>query len=141
MLRVAMPSFRGEPVPLDMEGVVIVPLKAGNDHRPIVAVCIYKTPPGKGTHEPDGHLARNPSYDQIHYTEGVLAFRKDTAVGAEGDLRLEGLLFEPGQPVEVLVISKAAGPAADAGRSLLDSVVEYRDPLEPVASEDWDAPQ
>jgi len=54
---------------------------------------------------------------------------------------LEGLPFEPGQPVEVLVISKAAGPAAETGRSLLDSVLEFRDPLEPVAGEDWDALQ
>lgn len=52
---------------------------------------------------------------------------------------MEGLPFEPGQPVEVLVISKAVGPAAAASASLRDSVLEFRDPLEPVADEDWDA--
>ena len=67
------------------------------------------------------------------------AFWKNTAVGAQGDLRLEGLPFEPGQPVEVLVISKPVGSAAAAGASLRDSVLEFRDPLEPVAPEDWDA--
>ncbi|HMD71920.1 MAG TPA: hypothetical protein VKF41_11280 [Bryobacteraceae bacterium] len=67
------------------------------------------------------------------------AFWKDTAVGPQGDLRLEGLPFEPGQPVEVLVISKTTGSVAAASRSLRDSVTEFRDPLEPVADEDWDA--
>lgn len=66
------------------------------------------------------------------------AFWKDAAVGAQGDLRLEGLPFEPGQPVEVLVISKTV---ATAGRSLRDSVLDFRDPFEPVAGEDWDALQ
>ena len=97
--------------------------------------------PSQGTHEPDGRLVRKPFHDQILYTEGVQAFWRDTAAGAQGDLRLEGLPFEPGQPVEVLVISKTAGSAATAGRSLLDSVIEFRDPLEPVASEDWKALQ
>jgi hypothetical protein len=96
------------------------------------------TAPG---HTPTGLPARDPSRGQIFYTEDVQAFSRDTAVGAEGDLHLEGLPFEPGQPVEVLVISKAAGPAAETGRSLLDSVLEFRDPLEPVAGEDWDALQ
>jgi len=71
----------------------------------------------------------------------VQAFRTDTAIGAQGDLRLEGLPFEPGQAVEVLVISKTVGSATAAGQSLLGSVLEFHDPLEPVASEDWDALQ
>lgn len=33
--------FRAELVPLDMGDIVIVPLKAGNGHTPIVAACIY----------------------------------------------------------------------------------------------------
>jgi hypothetical protein len=82
-----------------------------------------------------------PRCDQILYTYGVQAFRTDTAVGAQDDLRLDGLPFEPGQAVEVLVISKPAGSAADARQSLRGSVIEYHDPLEPVASEDWDALQ
>jgi hypothetical protein len=54
---------------------------------------------------------------------------------------LDGLPFEPGQPVEVLVVSKTAGSTTAAGRSLRDSVLEFREPLEPVAGEDWDALQ
>ena len=68
---------------------------------------------------------------QAHWTE--------TTVGEHGELVLEDLPFEPGQPVEVLVISKTAGSTTVGGRSLRDSVLEFREPLEPVASEDWDA--
>lgn len=76
---------------------------------------------------------------QILYIDGVQAYRKDTAVGAHGDLRLEGLPFAPGQPVEVLVISKTPGSPTVGGRSLRDSVLDFREPFEPVAGEDWDA--
>jgi len=54
---------------------------------------------------------------------------------------LEDLPFEPGQPVEVLVVSKATGSTTVSDRSLRDSVIEFHEPLEPVASEDWDALQ
>jgi hypothetical protein len=84
---------------------------------------------------------RNTSHDQILYTEGVQAHWRETTVGEHGELVLYGLPFEPGQPVEVLVVSKTAGSTTAAGRSLRDSVLEFREPLEPVASEDWDALQ
>jgi hypothetical protein len=71
----------------------------------------------------------------------VEAHWRETIVGERGKLVLEGLPFDPGQVVEALVISKAEGSAAPAGRSLRDSVLEYREPLEPVAGEDWDALQ
>jgi hypothetical protein len=35
--------IRGELVPLDMDDVVIVPLKAENNHNAIVSGCIYET--------------------------------------------------------------------------------------------------
>jgi hypothetical protein len=71
----------------------------------------------------------------------VQAFWKDAAVGAQGDLRLEGLPFAPGEPVEVLVLSKTAGSAEAGGRSLRNSVLDFREPFGPVAGEDWDALQ
>jgi hypothetical protein len=71
----------------------------------------------------------------------VQAHWRETTVGEHGELLLEGLPFEAGQPVEVLVISKRAGPATAGDRSLRNSVLEYREPLEPVANEDWDALQ
>ena len=65
---------------------------------------------------------------------------RETTVGEHGELVLDGLPFEPGQPVEVLVMSKTTGLRAE-GRSLRDSVIEFHEPLEPVASEDWDTLQ
>lgn len=62
---------------------------------------------------------------------------RETTVGEHGELVLADLPFKPGQPVEVLVVSRA--PAPDQGGTLRGSVLEYRDPLEPVADEDWDA--
>lgn len=77
--------------------------------------------------------------DPIFYTEGVEAHWRETTVGEHGELVLEGLPFDPGQAVEVLVVSKAAGSAGAAGLGLRDSVLEFREPFEPVASDDWDA--
>jgi hypothetical protein len=71
----------------------------------------------------------------------VQAHWSETTVGKHGELLLEGLPFEAGQKVEVLVISKAAGSTTPGEPSLRRSVLEYREPLEPVASEDWDALQ
>jgi hypothetical protein len=87
---------------------------------------------------------RRPSASQhisrpILYNEGVQAQWRETTVGEHGELVLHGLPFAPGQPVEVLVVSKTAGSTTAGGRSLRDSVFEFREPLEPVASEDWDA--
>ena len=79
------------------------------------------------------------SHDQIFYTEGLQAHWRESTVGEHGDLVLEGLPFEPGQPVEVLVMSKPAASATAGDRSLRDSVLEFGELLEPVASEDWDA--
>jgi hypothetical protein len=69
----------------------------------------------------------------------VQAHWRDAAVGEHGELVLQGLPFDPGQPVEVLVLSKTAGSTASGSQSLRESVLEFHDPLEPVASEDWDA--
>ena len=85
----------------------------------------------KGSH----HMARSS------ILKGVQAHWRETTVGEHGELVLEGLPFKPGQPVEVLVVSKTAGSTTGGGGSLRDSVLEFREPLEPVAGEDWDALQ
>jgi hypothetical protein len=69
--------------------------------------------------------------------EGVWALWRETTVDEHGEVVLKDLPFEPGQPVEVLVVSKT--PASRAAGSLRDSVLEFHGPFEPVASEDWDA--
>jgi len=78
---------------------------------------------------------RNTAHDQILYTEGVQAHWRETTVGEHGELVLEDLPFEPGQAVEVLVVSKTTGSTTAGGRSLRDSVLEFHEPFEPAASE------
>lgn len=67
---------------------------------------------------------------------GVRAHWRETTVGEHGELLLVDLPLEPGQPVEVLVVPRAPSVA---GHTLRGSVLEYRDPLGPVANEDRDA--
>ena len=90
-----------------------------------------------------GALNRRPSTtqcsDQILYTVDVQAHWSETTVGEHGEIVLEGLPFEPGQPVEVLVVSKTVESATAEIPNLRGSVLEYHDPLEPIANDDWDA--
>jgi len=72
------------------------------------------------------------------YTGGVEANWIEATVGENGQLVLTGVPFAPGESVDVLIVSKHPSPKP-AGRSLLGSVIEYRNPFAPVAEEDWDA--
>jgi hypothetical protein len=63
------------------------------------------------------------------------ALWRETTVGDRGEVVLEGLPF--GQPVEVVVLSKAAASEAASRRNLRGSVLEFLGPLEPVAGDDW----
>jgi hypothetical protein len=74
----------------------------------------------------------------MFHTEGVQAHWQQTTVGEHGELVLENLPFEAGQPVDVLVIAKGADSKSALGGGLRGSVLSYDDPLEPVANEDWD---
>jgi hypothetical protein len=67
--------------------------------------------------------------------------RREGVVGERGDLLVEGLPFDPGQAVEVFVGLKAAPSLKTQRQTLRGSVLEYRDPLEPVASEAWEVLQ
>jgi hypothetical protein len=75
----------------------------------------------------------------LAYTEGAEAHRTEATIGGHGTLLLQNLPFEPGQPVEVLVVSRQRTEAEETSRSLLGSVLEYRDPFQPVADEEWEA--
>jgi hypothetical protein len=59
------------------------------------------------------------------YAKSVQAHWTETTVGKHGELVLETVPFEPGQPVEVLVVSKTSGSMSAGGRSLRDSVIEF----------------
>jgi hypothetical protein len=76
---------------------------------------------------------------QILYTEGVEAHWIEATIVERGKLILEDLPFAAGQAVEVLVLPGRAPSACGQIKTLRDSVLEYRDPFDPVASEDWEA--
>ena len=124
----------------------MIPLTSG----PTIASVTRRSRPKPREHpggpqKPHSELKRRGSGVSQHisrpilYNEGVQAQWRETTVGEHGDLVLRDLPFEPGQPVEVLVVSKTAGSTTAGGRSLRDSVFEFREPMEPVATEDWDA--
>jgi hypothetical protein len=63
----------------------------------------------------------------------------NATIGEHGELVLENLPFKPGQSVEVFVLPRPMPRAHGDKGALGDSVLEYRGPFEPVASEDWEA--
>jgi hypothetical protein len=70
---------------------------------------------------------------EAHWIEATIVER--------GKLILEDLPFAPGQTVEVLVLSRRPPSTDGQIKTLRDSVLEYRDPFQPVASDDWEAQQ
>jgi hypothetical protein len=78
------------------------------------------------------------TFQPFFYTKGVEAHWLDAKVGEHGELVLENLPFPPGLSVEVLVVPRLARQDGVPDTGLRDSVVEYRDPFEPVAGADWD---
>ena len=69
------------------------------------------------------------------------AHRIETTLTQDGTLTLDHLPFQAGETVEVIVLTNP-GIQSPADRfALRGTVIEYRDPFEPVAEEDWDALQ
>ena len=67
------------------------------------------------------------------------AHRIDATIGEHGELILKHLPFAPGESVEALILSRAV-PVGDSDTATSrNSVLEYRDPFEPVAIEDWES--
>lgn len=65
------------------------------------------------------------------------AYRVEKRVAANGTLQLEALPFTAGELVVVIVLSRDAPVAARS--PVRGQVLEYVDPTEPVAFEDWKA--
>ena len=64
-----------------------------------------------------------------------------TVVGADGSVRLDRLPFQVGQAVGITIhpLEPAPGPASPSRYPLAGLPIEYREPFEGVASEDWEA--
>ena len=64
-----------------------------------------------------------------------------TVVAADGSVRVDRLPFQAGQAVGITIhpLEQAPGSASPSRYSLAGLPVEYREPFEGVASEDWEA--
>jgi hypothetical protein len=63
-----------------------------------------------------------------------------TVVGADGSVRVDSLPFQAGQAVGITIhpLEPAPGPASPSRYPLAGLPIEYREPFEGVASEDWE---
>jgi hypothetical protein len=105
--------IRGELVPLDMDDVVIVPLKAENNHNAIVSGCIYETlhgaqaPTGwrRGISPPTCELSIHPA--RAPAPPGLVRFVAETLVRSTARKLPEDLLEESGRSSDTLRVSRA----------------------------------
>jgi hypothetical protein len=67
------------------------------------------------------------------------AVRIETTVGAHGEVRLTELPFHAGEVVEIIVLPRPAGSTAAIKFPLRGTPIEYHQPTEPVAVDDWEA--
>ena len=65
------------------------------------------------------------------------AYRIEKKITENGTLQLSALPFSKGELVEVIILSAEDKSDAAAISSLRGQVIEYKDPTEPVAEEDW----
>ena len=66
------------------------------------------------------------------------AYRVKKKIAANGELKLNALPFQEGDEVEVIILSRKTGSDPVTSSPLRGKVIEYLDPTEPVAIEDWD---
>ncbi|HLM56730.1 MAG TPA: hypothetical protein VK422_11495 [Pyrinomonadaceae bacterium] len=71
----------------------------------------------------------------------VNAHRVETIIDQDGTLTLNGLPFQAGAEVEVIILERPATQSGDNPYPLRDQPVEYDAPAEPVAENEWDALQ
>jgi hypothetical protein len=66
-----------------------------------------------------------------------------TVVGADGSVRVDRLPFQAGQAVGITIhpLETVPGTPSSSRYPLAGLPVEYRDPFDGVAPEDWEAPR
>lgn len=68
----------------------------------------------------------------------MLAHRIETIINQDKTLTLENLPFHSGEQVEVIILSR---PRRESGQNLYPlrgTTIQYVDPTEPVAQDDWE---
>ena len=66
------------------------------------------------------------------------AYRVEKQIAANGELKLNGLPFKEGDTVEVIILLHETGSHPVTLSPLRGKVIEYLDPTEPVAEEEWE---
>lgn len=67
------------------------------------------------------------------------AYRVRGHVAEDRTLTVENIPFAAGQEVEVIVLAQARKAKEQGRYPLRGTVLEYIDPLKPVAEDDWEA--
>jgi hypothetical protein len=68
----------------------------------------------------------------------MLAHRIETIIGQDRTLTLENLPFHSGEQVEVIILSRPQKEYGQNRYSLRGIPIQYTDPTEPVAQDDWE---
>ncbi len=68
----------------------------------------------------------------------MLAHRIETIVRQDKTVTLENLPFQSGELVEVIILSQNSQIAKQNRYSLRGTAIQFIDPTEPVAQEDWE---
>jgi hypothetical protein len=71
----------------------------------------------------------------------MLAHRIEATISHDRTLTLENLPFHSGEQVEIIILSRPRRISEQVGYSLRGSVIQYVEPMEPVAQDDWDVAQ
>ena len=66
------------------------------------------------------------------------AYRIETVLQSNGTLTLHHLPFQAGEPVEIIVLARST-EAKPPIYSLRGTAVQYLQPTEPVAQDEWEA--
>jgi hypothetical protein len=68
----------------------------------------------------------------------MLAHRIETIIGRDRTLTLENLPFHSGEQVEVIILSRPQKESEQNRYSLRGIPIQYTDPTEAVARDDWE---
>ena len=69
------------------------------------------------------------------------AYRVVMILREDGTLTLEHLPFQPGEPVEIIILAQPPEGQSKNRYPLRGTHVKYIEPAEPVAQDDWEATQ
>ena len=69
------------------------------------------------------------------------AYRVETVLKQDGTLQLNGLPWQAGAPVEVIMLGQSSARRSGNLYPLRGTPVIYVNPLEPVDEDEWDAVQ